>query len=64
MMEQNFDIFRWLSGNLRRVFLPQKLFFQYDPECDRGIDKTLGSISALFPSVGGSFSRTAAYNRA
>ena len=64
MMEQNFDLFRWLSGNLRRVFLPQKLFCQYDPECDRGIDKTWGSISALSPSVGGSFSRTAAYNRA
>ena len=63
-MEQNFDLFRWLSGNLRRVFLPQKLFCQYDPECDRGIDKTLGSISALSPSVGGSFSKTAAYNRA
>ena len=60
-MEQNFDLFRWLSGNLRHVFLPQKLFCQYDPECDRGIDKTLGSISALSPSVGGSFSRTAAY---
>ena len=64
VMEQNFDLFRWLSGNLRHVFLPQKLFCQYDPECDRGIDKTLGSISALSPSVGGSFSRTAAYNRA
>ena len=64
MMEQNFDLFRWLSGNLRRVFLPQKLFGQYDPECDGGIDKTLGSISALSPSVAGSFSRTAAYNRA
>ena len=64
MMEQNFDLFRWLSGNLRQVFLPQKLFCQYDPECDRGIDKTLGSISAVSPSFGGSFSRTAAYNRA
>ena len=63
-MEQNFELFRWLSGNLRWVFLPQKLFCQYDPECDRGIDKTLGSISALSPSVEGSFSRTAAYNRA
>ena len=63
-MEQNFDLFRWLSGNLRHVFLPQKLFCQYDPECDRGIDKTLGSISAVSPSVGASFSRTAAYNRA
>ena len=51
MMEQNFDLFRWLSGNWR-VFLPQKLFCQNDPECDRGIDKTLGSISALSPSVG------------
>ena len=51
-MEQNFDLFRWLSGNLRHVFLPQKLFCQYDPECDRGIDKTLGSISAVSPSVG------------
>ena len=46
-MEQNFDLFRWLSGNLRHVFLPQKLFCQYDPECDRGIDKTLSSISAV-----------------
>ena len=64
VMEQNFDLFRWLSGNLRHVFLPQKLFCQYDPECDRGIDKTLGSISAVSPSIGGSFSRTAAYNRA
>ena len=27
-------------------------------------DKTFGSISALSPSVGGSFSRPAAYNRA
>ena len=55
MMEQNFDLFRWLSGNLRHgrhVLLPQKLFCQYDPECDRGIDKTLGSISAVSPSVG------------
>ena len=57
MMQQN--LFRWLSWNLRRV-----LFCQYDPECDRGIDKTLGSVSAPSPSVGGSFSRTAAYNRA
>ena len=47
MMEQNFDLFRWLSGNSRHVFLPQKLFCQYDPEYDRGIDKTLGSISAV-----------------
>ena len=62
VMEQNFDLFRWLSGNLRHVFLPQYLFCQYDPECDRGIDKTLGSISAVSPSIGGSFSRTAAYN--
>ena len=23
VMEQNFDLFRWLSGNLRHVFLPQ-----------------------------------------
>ena len=61
MMEQNFDLFRWLSGNLRRVFLPQKLFCQNDPECDRGIDKTLGSISAVSRSLGGSFSSTAAY---
>ena len=51
-MEQNFDLFRWLSGNLRHVFLPQKFFCQYDPECDRGIDKTLDSISAVSPSVG------------
>ena len=51
-MEQNFDLFRWLSGNSRHVFLPQKLLCQYDPECDRGIDKTLGSISAVSPSVG------------
>ena len=41
-----------ISGNLRHVFLPQKLFCQYNPECDRGIDKTLGSISAVSPSVG------------
>ena len=51
-MEQNFDLFRWLSGNSRHVFLPQKLFCQYYPECDRSIDKTLGSISAVSPSVG------------
>ena len=63
-MEQNFDFFRWLSKNLRHVFLPQKLFCQCDPECDRGIGKTLGSISAVSPSVGGSFSGTAAYNGA
>ena len=63
-MEQNFDLFRWLSGNLRHVFLPQKLCCQYDPEYDRGIDKTLGSISSISRSVGGSFSSTAAYNRA
>ena len=60
MMEKNFALFRWLSGNLRHVFLPQKLFCQYDPECDRGIDKTLGSISAVSQSLGGSFSSTAA----
>ena len=64
MMEQNFDLFRWLSGDSRHVFLPQKLFCQYDPEYDRGIDKTLGSISAVSQSLGGSFSSTAAYNRA
>ena len=64
MMEQNFDLFRWLSGNSRHVFLPQKLFCQYDPEYDRGIDKTLGSISAVSQSLGGSFSSTVAYNRA
>ena len=39
-MEQNFDLFRWLSGNLRHVFLPQMLSCQYDPEYDRGIVKT------------------------
>ena len=43
-------------------FLPQYLFFQYDPEYDRGIDKTL--ISAVSQSLEGSFSSTAAYNRA
>ena len=64
MMEQNFDLFRWLSGNSRHVFLPQELFCQYDPEYDRGIDKTLGSISAVSQSLGGSFSSTVAYNRA
>ena len=63
-MEQNFDLFRRLAGNLRHFFLPPKLFCQYDPECDRGTDNTLGSISAVSPSVGGSFFRTAAYNRA
>ena len=35
-----------------------------DHKYDRGIDKTLGSISAVSRSVGGSFFRTAASNRA
>ena len=53
-MEQNFDLLRWLSGNSRHVFLPQWLFCQYDPgNYDRGIDKTLGLISAVSRSVGG-----------
>ena len=64
MMEQNFDLFCWLSGNSRHVLLPQKLFCQYDPEYDQGIDKTLGLISAVSQSLGDSFSSTVAYNRA
>ena len=59
MMQQKFELFRSV------VIISTVVFFrQYDPECDRGIDKTLGSISAVSRSLGGSFSSTVAYNRA
>ena len=53
MMEQNFDLFPATV-----VILPVW------SRVDRGIDKTLRSISAVSQSLGGSFSSTSAYNRA
>ena len=58
MMQQNFELFR----SVRSYYFHSSFFRQYDPECDWGIDKTLGSISAVPRSLGGSFSSTAAYN--
>ena len=57
MTQPKFELFRSV------VIISTVVFFrQYDQECDRGIDKTLGSISAVSRSLGGSFSSTAAYN--
>ena len=63
-MEQNFDLFRWLSGNYDMSSCHRSYFASMIQSVTGGIDKTLGSISAVSPSVGGSFFRTAAYNRA
>ena len=51
----------WIISHSSYYF-HSSFFRQYDPECDRGIGKVLGSISAVSRSLGGSFSSTAAYN--